>query len=98
VSSPYRFDRDQRGGEALPEAFAINRLSRPGQALFIDLKTASTMQPGANRRLVRRFAAVDPKAHLILRWMLSPSCSEGPTLIKSPHGLSAGAPTLPRMG
>ena len=46
----------------------------------------------------RRFAAVDANAHLILRAMVSPPCSEGPTVIKSPHGLSAGAPTLPRMG
>ena len=48
--------------------------------------------------LVGRFTAVDANAYLILRAMVSPPCSEGPTVIKSPHGLSAGAPTLPRMG
>ena len=48
--------------------------------------------------LVRRFAAVDAQAHLIPRPTFPPSCPQGPMVIKSPYGLSAGAPTLPRMG
>jgi hypothetical protein len=50
------------------------------------------MQAEANLHLVRRFAAVDANARLILRRMVSPSCSEWPMVIKSRHGLSAGHP------